>query len=136
MEPRGCNRSQPVANRSRGEARKTSENRSRRLRPIADWTHGKEGVSGSSPEGLCKSADRRERLSPERRCCGPPPTRELVSEERFECRIVAHRSLLSRRVDGRCTLHCCRPVDVDLQRAPTVRPWPVACVTAAAQRGG
>ena len=35
MEPRGCNRWQPVANHARAKSAKTS--------------HGKEGVDGSSP---------------------------------------------------------------------------------------
>jgi hypothetical protein len=46
MEPRGCNGWQSVANRIGAEAVKSSQNRCRRVRPVAD---GKEGVDGSSP---------------------------------------------------------------------------------------
>src|ERR671937_2415374 len=53
MEPRGCNRWQSVANRIGAEAAETSQNRCRRLRPVAVRSAGKEGVDGSSPsEGL------------------------------------------------------------------------------------
>jgi hypothetical protein len=55
MEPRGCNRWQSVANHGASETAETSENRCRRLQPVAVWSDGKEGVDGSSPsEGSAK----------------------------------------------------------------------------------
>ena len=56
MEPSGCNRRQPVANANAAKTAQTSQNRCRRLRPVADPSDGKEGVDGTSPsEGLAQS---------------------------------------------------------------------------------
>jgi hypothetical protein len=46
MEPSGCNRWQPVANAPRPKTRKTSRNRCRRLRPVADY-YNAEGIGYS-----------------------------------------------------------------------------------------
>jgi hypothetical protein len=47
MEPRACNRSQPVANGVTAKPAETSQNRCRRLRPVADWIPGRAGSRGS-----------------------------------------------------------------------------------------
>ena len=53
MEPRGCNRWQPVANPMALKVAETSENRCRGCNRLRSAAHGKEGVYGSSPpEGL------------------------------------------------------------------------------------
>jgi hypothetical protein len=50
MEPSGRNWWQPVANRTRPKTAQTSENRAVRCQRLPPRFHGKEGVSGSSPE--------------------------------------------------------------------------------------
>src|SRR6266516_2361796 len=58
MEPRGCNRWQPAANRPVLETAKTSEIRCHRLPPVAAGSNGNEGVDGSSPsEGSAKAPE-------------------------------------------------------------------------------
>jgi hypothetical protein len=61
MEPRGCNRWQPVANPNGPKTVETSENRCRELRPLFG-AHGKEGVDGSGPsEGFPRPPQHRTR---------------------------------------------------------------------------
>ena len=49
IEPRGRNRWQSVANGAGAETAKSSQNRCRGLRPVAEGSAGKDGVDGSSP---------------------------------------------------------------------------------------
>jgi hypothetical protein len=87
MEPRGCNSWQPLANRSRGEAAKTSESCCRRLRPVAErsaWQGG--GLRFESGRGLCKSPARRRfcvhvDLHVQPRAVGMEPIMELSGRE-------------------------------------------------------
>jgi hypothetical protein len=50
MEPRGCNRSQAVANRAAAKTRNHAETVAVGCHQLPEKFHGKEGFSGSSPE--------------------------------------------------------------------------------------
>ena len=55
MEPRGCNRGQPVANRKASETAETGKTVAAGCHQLPQTFHGKEGVDGSSPsEGFTK----------------------------------------------------------------------------------
>ena len=49
MEPRGCNRGQPVANRKASETAETGKTVAAGCHQLPQTFHGKEGVDGSSP---------------------------------------------------------------------------------------
>ena len=60
MEPRGCNRWQPIANPPRSETAETRATVAVGCDQLRKGAHGKEGVSGSSPEeGSAKAPHKR-----------------------------------------------------------------------------
>jgi hypothetical protein len=122
MEPRGCNRWQSAANRPAAKTAETSENRCRRLRPLPEKFHGKQGVcrglppvaGGPLPEKeevdlYARRAAISYRCSPDRGS-GRSRTRYKPDASRSDC--IRRRAPIT---NERATTGQARPFDVEHQ---------------------